>query len=660
MAKSTPAPRAAAKAAAKTPREFAFRSTQEIAVPARLIDWIIGQERGVRIIKKAAAQRRNVLLIGQPGTGKSMLAQAMAELMPREELEDMLAYPNQYDENQPVIKVVKTFPPELVQKYEAEKKQPADWAGQGRQIVAHERAAMRAQGRGVSPLLLLLLVMAALMFIVSMTGFGGQNASWVFAATILGILIFGGFYMATSGMTRRLGLTDMVEPKLIVDNSGKTNAPFVDATGARAGALFGDVKHDPLQTGGLGTPAHLRVESGAIHRANKGVLFVDEVSSLIPKSQQDLLTAMQDKRFSITGQSEMSSGALVKTQPVPCDFVLIAAGNMLDIQNMHPALRSRIRGYGYEVYMEDVMPDTAENRFKLVQFIAQEVKKDGKIPHFSREAVELIIDDARRKAGRKGKLTVRLRELGGLVRAAGDVSREKGGDLVSAKDVIAARELAAPLEQQISRQLIEARKDYRVFVTRGFKVGRVNGLAVLGEGASGLILPIVAEVTPASSRSEGKLIATGKLGEIAKEAVENVSAIIKKHMGKDVSKFDMHVQFLQTYEGVEGDSASISIAVAVLSAMEGLAVDQSIAMTGSLSVRGEVLPVGGITAKVEAAIEAGCREVLIPKANEKDVYLDKDKRARIIITPVSTLEEVLVRVLKETPARDQLVDWLPG
>lgn len=101
------------------------------------------------------------------------------------------------------------------------------------------------------------------------------------------------------------------------------------------------------------------------------------------------------------------------TDPVPCDFILVAAGNMLDLQNMHPALRSRIRGYGYEVYLNESMPDTPENRAKLVQFVAQEVKKDGKIPHFTKAAVLEIINDAKRRAGRKARLSLKLRELGG-------------------------------------------------------------------------------------------------------------------------------------------------------------------------------------------------------------------------------------------------------
>jgi len=306
------------------------------------------------------------------------------------------------------------------------------------------------------------------------------------------------------------------------------------------------------------------------------------------------------------------------------------------------------------------MPDNWENMGKLVRFVAQEVKKDGKIPHFTREAVEEIIEEVRRKSGRKRRLSLRFRELGGLVRAAGDVAMEEGAKHVELKHVIKAKNVARTLEQQVSQQVIDLRKDYKVFMNRGYSIGKVNGLAVMGDGSSGIIMPIVAEVTPASSKSEGKLIATGKLGKIAKEAVENVSAIIKKHMGKDVSQYDMHVQFLQTYEGVEGDSASISIAVSVISAMEGVAVDQCTAMTGSLSVRGEVLPVGGITAKIEAAIDAGMKSVIIPEANREDVYLGKEKKGKIKIIPVDNIIDVLQQSLRSGSRKDRLLEKMEG
>ncbi|MFH1256910.1 MAG: S16 family serine protease [Candidatus Diapherotrites archaeon] len=341
-----------------------------------------------------------------------------------------------------------------------------------------------------------------------------------------------------------------------------------------------------------------------------------------------------------------------------CDFVLVAAGNYEDLRKVHPALRSRIRGYGYEIYMNLDMDDNPENRDKIVQFVAQEVAKDAKIPAFSREAVESIVFEARRRAGRKNKLTLKLRDLGGLVRAAGDIAKEKGHKSVSAQDVLEAKMSARTLEQQMMNKILEEKRDYQVYLFEGTAVGRVNGLAVSGDGDAGLVLPIEAEVAPAASRAEGKIIATGKLGEIAKEAVQNVSALVKKLSGKDISTFDLHIQFLQTYSGVEGDSASVSVATAVISALEGIPVKQSLAMTGSLSVRGEVMPVGGITAKVSSAIKAGFREVIIPKANLQDIVIAKEELKKIKVIPVSTLSEVLENSFEKSAKKAKLLQSL--
>jgi Lon-like ATP-dependent protease len=411
-------------------------------------------------------------------------------------------------------------------------------------------------------------------------------------------------------------------------------------------------------SGGLGTPAHLRVEPGMIHRANKGVLFIDEVSTISQKSQQELLSAMQEKKYPITGQSEMSSGAMVRTDPVPCEFLLIASGNLFDLEKMHPALRSRIRGYGYELYLNEFIEDTPSNRKKLEQFVAQEVVKDGKIPHFTKEAVDEVIFEAKRRAGSKGKFTLRLRDLGGLVRAAGDIAVTKNAKIVTREHVLEAKKLARTLEQQVADKQILQKKEYEVFVTRGYRVGKVNGLAVMGTERGhmgGILLPIEAQVATALSLREGKIIATGKLGEIAKEAVQNVSAIIKKYKGTDISNYDTHIQFLQTYEGVEGDSASVSVATAVISALENIPVDLSVAMTGSLSVKGEVLPVGGVTAKIEAAIEAGVKKVIIPRANRDDVTLEKEKLKKIRIVTADNLSDVLANALKDGKEKQKLI-----
>ncbi|MBN2142319.1 ATP-dependent protease LonB [Candidatus Woesearchaeota archaeon] len=612
--------------------EFKFKTTADIKTSKRIIDQVVGQEDAVNLIMKASRQRRHVLLIGEPGTGKSMLGMALAELLPKEKLVDVLAFANPNDENMPLIR---SYP-----------------AGTGREVISKGR--MQAAGglkfQNIIMFVLLLIAMIAPWWAFDhySTQYGHTVGAIIFVSMFLGGMFFLVAFMFFMSFGAKMNRMDKGSaPKLVVDNFRKEHAPFLDATGAHAGALLGDVLHDPFQSGGLGTPAHERIVAGMIHKAHMGVLFVDEIATLQPHTQQELLTAVQEGKYSITGQSERSAGAMVRTEAVPCKFILVAAGNAETIKDMHPALRSRIRGYGYEIYMKDTMPDDETNRLKIAQFVAQEVVKDKKIPHFSKEAVLYIVEEARRRANRKGHLTLRFRELGGLIRAAGDIASEEGAKVVEKKHILKAKKTARSLEEQMADKYIERKKEYEVIVTKGTKVGRVNGLAVIGGGSSysGIILPIEAEITPGGK--EHSIIATGKLGEIAKEAVTNVSAIIKRYFGEDIKgKYDIYVQFLQTYEGVEGDSASIAVATSIISALKKIPIKQDIAMTGSLSVRGEVLPIGGVSSKVDAAIDAGLTKVLVPKSNLQDIVIDKDRLSKIKIVPVETIGQVLKEALE--------------
>jgi len=620
--------------------ELDIASTEEVPIPEKLVDQVIGQEAASIIVRKAAEQRRHMIMVGEPGTGKSMLARSMTEFLPKEQLEDILVYRNHEDENEPRIRTVP--------------------AGRGSSIISERRAHIKQQRERTNrTLLFIALVVGAALLLATISS--GEILTFIFGSFLL---VFGYFFLRTRLNSGEEGNI----PKLLVKHERNEEVPFIDATGTLAGALLGDVRHDPFQSGAdLATPAHERVEPGAVHRANKGVLYIDEIRMLRMEEQQALLVAMQEKALSISGRSERSSGALTKSEPVPTDFILVAAGNLDSIQNMHPALRSRIRGYGYEVYVNTDMPDTERNRRRLVRFIAQEVRNEmrkdtGKsIPHFDKGAIGLVLKEAQRRSGRRGKLSLRLRELGGLVRIAGDLACEEKSPMVFGEHVVRARAIAKPLEQQVADRYLERQSEYAMLVNRGERIGRVNGLAVLGADSglsdySGVVLPVEAMVTPAQGRS-GQVIATGGLSDLAKESVTNISAVVKKLTGKDIQDYDLHVQFPGTHN-VDGDSASITMATAIISAFEGVPIDQNMAMTGSLSVRGEVLPIGGVSAKIEAAVKSGIERVIIPRSNLQDVLIDEKYESMVEVLPVDSLDEVLQHALVGAEDKVSLVERL--
>jgi ATP-dependent Lon protease len=226
---------------------------------------------------------------------------------------------------------------------------------------------------------------------------------------------------------------------------------YIRVSGASPVELLGDVKHDPYGSAeSLGLAAHQRVVPGAMHEAHEGILYIDEIAAL-GNYQSHLLTAMQDRVFPISGHNPLSSGAAVRVNDVPCDFILFASCNIENLKNILPPLRSRIRGYGYEIMLDSWTPRNEGMIEDFVRFMAQTVEEDGKIPHLTVKAVENVLEVAEEMAlrldGQKDALTLRLRELGGLIRIAGDLAVRDGSDLVLQGHVQQAEVLSRGIDE---------------------------------------------------------------------------------------------------------------------------------------------------------------------------------------------------------------------
>jgi ATP-dependent Lon protease len=456
-----------------------IETTKDILIPKDPLERVIGHENVIEFVKIAAKQRRNLLLVGPPGIGKSLIAQAISFHL-GEPNEEITVVHNPEIPERPFVEVKtrKEMENDIkdLQKAEGDIVNPMDVPEAvaerlgfrcvhcGSYNNAYRSICLKCGGDKFSHLNARRKHLGDLLGMFEMnsdpinvphervttTRMRGEREEVVIYERVDGEHIK---ILDQKALEKRREMVDEKPKNVLVPLERKL---FIQATGASETELLGDVRHDPY--GGhpdLGTQPYERVVPGAIHEAHEGVIFIDEIIH-IANLQRYILSAMQDKVFPIVGRNPQSAGSSVKVQNVPCDFIFVAACNIRDIKYILPPLRSRIQGEGYEILMKTTMPDTEENQAKIAQFVAQEIKIDGKIPHATRNAIRIVLEEARRRSkvidDHKNSLTLRLRDLGGMIRMAGDLAVMDGSELIEDKHMLFAVENAKSIEDQIIKR----------------------------------------------------------------------------------------------------------------------------------------------------------------------------------------------------------------
>lgn len=419
------------------------------------------------------------------------------------------------------------------------------------------------------------------------------------------------------------------EAKQYVLSPFKENAKFVeiDATTARfddrgiADPLIGSV-HDPIYQGAgpLGIAGIPQPKPGAVTKAHGGILFIDEIGELHPIQMNKLLKVLEDRKVFLESAYYSSEDNNIPNHihdifenGLPADFRLVGATTRMP-EEIPAAIRSRCMEIFFQSLSVDDVRCIADNTARKVDIALEP------------GALDVIT-----------KYAANGRDAVNLVQITAGLAITETRKMITVKDV----------EWVVQSGRYSPRPDIRI--PKRPQVGYVNGLAVFGPNM-GSVIQLEVSAIPAEP-GKGVLTTTGlveeeEMGErsrtirrksMAKGSVENVLTVLRKFLGINYTDYDLHINFPGGVP-IDGPSAGITLVIAIYSAITGILVDNEVAMTGEISIRGGVMPVGGVVAKIAAAKEAGVKRVFIPKENWQKIF---EGEQGIEIIPVERLEEVI-------------------
>lgn len=646
-----------------------FENTSTVDIPKDSIEKVIFQKKAKESIRKIAQNKGNLLLVGKPGTGKSFLADMFEEVL-KESLGEyispqnaILAIPGK-DKNH--IRFVYMHPEkadtmisDMLKTIDGANKQAEDFS-------LDEEAGSINKAKKY-------LIAAVLLSIVV-----GMFFSPAFVLT--GLLGIGSIFLHIQESNIRVQekvqqnqggkksidlkrLMDMV-PEIMFDPR-KEERLMARVSEPESRNMKGGFRHDPYQSGRLETPAHKRAYLGA--HAKSPIIYIDELKALIKHGYMpELLEVMQKKKYFLEGGSGQGSGSADRSDnEVMAENILIACCNHDTYAYLRDegdgAFLSRIEDSGQVIEMESSVEESKLTVYETVQYIKQEIdnldtslkeawkevfETEGnegvrrrneailgrslpedyelRVREFSRVAAKEIVKELRARAGSR-KLSAILRPINGIIKEAQFEAMLENSPYVEPKHVQEAVRKHISLEGAMTEEYVHVRKELKKYLdTIIDSVGYVIGLAVFESRYSGQMfgtpLPIHCQINVGGP---DKIIATGKLGEIAREAAENVRASIRKVFEKTQSVYtgyEMHIQYIQAHGGVEGDSASLAMAIGLISDYIRVPVNQKFGVTGSLT--GDVvLAVGGVTEKIRSIMDTdlGMDGACIPWQNRYDV-----------------------------------------
>ncbi|MDH4027972.1 MAG: ATP-binding protein [Nitrospirota bacterium] len=646
-----------------------LKDTSEVKIPDDPIEKVIFQDNAKRAIRKIAQNRGHMLMVGRPGTGKSLLAGMFNHVIDRSMGDyirpklSIAAYPGK-DSNH--MRIAYADPEKLdacindVREGIEAAKESVEVFSLSEQIASVSKVKnMLLWATGLS-------VIAGIIFPAAfvLTGLTGIGAIFMF--------IQENNHKVQEKIQREnqaskavsvKHLLDMI-PEVLYDPRKDTNL-MVNVSEPEAKNMKGGFRHDPYQSGNLQTPIHKRAYLGA--HAKAPIIYIDELKTLVrTRYMSSLLEIMQNKKYILEGGRGTGSGSADRSENyIRADNIIIACCNHDTLRFLQEegdgAFLSRIEDKGEIIQMESAVPETSEHIRQVAQYIKQEInnldeeftdtwgrimEKEGhagvrrrseqifgrKLPvdyklkarEFSRNAVAEIVKELRCRSS-DGKLSCMLRPINGIIKTAELDAIVDNSEFVEPCHVRRALEEHLSLEGAMSKEIIEHKKDLKRYITSMTdSIGYVVGLAVIHSGASGQMfgqpLPIYCQISPGRA---DVITAPGKIGDIARAAAENVRASIKKvlrDIGAPYVGYEMHIEYIQAHGGVEGDSASVAMNVGLISDFIQQPVNQKYGITGSLT--GEIiLAVGGVTEKIRSImdIDLTMEGACIPWQNKYDI-----------------------------------------